>query len=62
MRSFNVLDRDQNIAQNYLLEASAGTGKTFSIENIVVRLLLEKDFPLSKSCVCSHLLKRQHAI
>lgn len=41
MKSFNVLDRKQNIHQNYLLEASAGTGKTFSIENIVVRLLIE---------------------
>ncbi len=43
MNSFQVLDRTQNIHQNYLLEASAGTGKTFSIENIVVRLLIEGD-------------------
>lgn len=42
MKSFNVLDAELNIHQNYLLEASAGTGKTFSIENIVVRLLIEK--------------------
>lgn len=43
MKSFNVLDRDVDIHRNYLLEASAGTGKTFSIENIIVRLLLEKE-------------------
>lgn len=49
--SFNVLSRHQNIAQNYLLEASAGTGKTFAIENIVVRLLLEKSFSLSEILV-----------
>lgn len=42
MHSFNVLDRSQKIHRNYLLEASAGTGKTFSIENIVVRLLIEE--------------------
>lgn len=41
--SFQVLDRHLRIHQNYLLEASAGTGKTFSIQNIVVRLLLESD-------------------
>ncbi|HEY4832529.1 MAG TPA: UvrD-helicase domain-containing protein, partial [Waddliaceae bacterium] len=41
MKTFNVLDRHLDIHRNYLLEASAGTGKTFSIENIVVRLLLE---------------------
>jgi exodeoxyribonuclease V beta subunit len=47
MQSFNVLDRHQNIHRNYLLEASAGTGKTFSIENIVVRLLIEGENPLN---------------
>lgn len=41
MNRFNVLDRSLNIHQHYLLEASAGTGKTFSIQNIVVRLLIE---------------------
>lgn len=43
MRTFNVLDRNLDIHRNYLLEASAGTGKTFSIENIIVRLLIEKE-------------------
>lgn len=45
MTRFNVLDRRQDIQRHYLLEASAGTGKTFSIENIVVRLLIEGEFP-----------------
>ncbi len=52
MKQFNVLERNLSIHQNYLLEASAGTGKTFSIQNIVVRLLLEKPtIPLNKILV-----------
>jgi exodeoxyribonuclease V beta subunit len=43
LKAFNVLDRHLDIHRNYLIQASAGTGKTFSIENIVVRLLLEKE-------------------
>jgi exodeoxyribonuclease V beta subunit len=41
MKQFNVLTRHLALHQHYLLEASAGTGKTFSIQNIVVRLLIE---------------------
>ena len=41
MKKFQVLDRNLPLHQHYLLEASAGTGKTFSIQNIVVRLLIE---------------------
>lgn len=41
MPSFDVLNRKTNIHQSRLLEASAGTGKTFSIENMVARLLIE---------------------
>jgi len=41
MPGFNVLDRTHNIHRNHLLEASAGTGKTYAIENIVLRLLVE---------------------
>lgn len=41
MSSFNALKSNLNIHKNYLIEASAGTGKTFSIENIVSRLLIE---------------------
>jgi exodeoxyribonuclease V beta subunit len=52
MKRFNVLDRKQDVHRHYLLEASAGTGKTFSIENIVVRLLLEEPaLPLEKILV-----------
>lgn len=40
---FNILSKEQSVYQNYILEASAGTGKTFSIENIVVRLLIENN-------------------
>jgi exodeoxyribonuclease V beta subunit len=46
MKSFNVLDRALNLRDSYLLEASAGTGKTFSIENIVARLLIEDQPPI----------------
>lgn len=42
IREFNILDRTQNIHSHCLLEASAGTGKTFAVENLVVRLLLEE--------------------
>lgn len=45
MNSFNILNRDLNIHKDYLIEASAGTGKTFSIQNIVVRLLIEGQNP-----------------
>ncbi len=39
MQSFDVLSHKTDIHRSLLLEASAGTGKTFSIENIVSRLL-----------------------
>jgi len=42
MKSFDVLDPSVDIHRHHLLEASAGTGKTFSIENIIVRLLIEE--------------------
>ncbi len=42
MKSFDVLDESLDIYKSHLLEASAGTGKTYSIENIVVRLLIER--------------------
>lgn len=41
MENFNILDRNQKIYSSYLLEASAGTGKTFAIENLFARLLLD---------------------
>lgn len=41
MLGFDVLDPLLDLRRSYFLEASAGTGKTFTIENIVVRLLQE---------------------
>ena len=41
MKTFAVLDRNQDIFGAKILEASAGTGKTFSVEHLFVRLLLE---------------------
>lgn len=43
---FNVLDRSLNVFQTRFLEASAGTGKTFAIEHLYVRLLIEGESPL----------------
>lgn len=39
----NILDPATDIHKSTTLQASAGTGKTFLIENLIVRLLLEKD-------------------
>ncbi len=36
---------------NYLLEASAGTGKTFSLAHLVLRLLTEKEYDISEILV-----------
>ncbi len=43
MKVFNVIDQKFNIFGKKLIEASAGTGKTFAIEHLFVRLLLEKE-------------------
>lgn len=42
---FDVLDPNLDIMKSTFLEASAGTGKTFAIEHLVKRLLLEKNGP-----------------
>jgi len=39
--TFSILDRTNEVGGSLLLEASAGTGKTFAIEHLVVRLLLK---------------------
>lgn len=41
MKRFNILDPNCPFLGAHLLEASAGTGKTFTIEHVVVRLVLE---------------------
>ncbi|MBS0628669.1 MAG: UvrD-helicase domain-containing protein [Verrucomicrobia bacterium] len=46
MQRFDILDPELNIFQNTFLEASAGTGKTFAIEHLVIRLLLESKEPI----------------
>lgn len=43
MNHFDILSKQQSIHRNAILEASAGTGKTFTIEHLVVRLLTEID-------------------
>jgi exodeoxyribonuclease V beta subunit len=41
MRRFDVLECGLDILGHHFLEASAGTGKTFAIEHLVARLILE---------------------
>jgi exodeoxyribonuclease V beta subunit len=41
VKSFDVLSGELNLFESRVLEASAGTGKTFSIENLVTRLIVE---------------------
>lgn len=41
MRSFNCLDPSTKLYTHTLVEASAGTGKTFAIEHLVVRFVLD---------------------
>lgn len=41
--SFSILDRSVDLSSSLLLEASAGTGKTFAIEHLVVRQLLSSE-------------------
>lgn len=43
---FDVLNRNLNVFEPHFLEASAGTGKTFAIEHLATRLLIEGDAPL----------------
>lgn len=40
---FDVLSKDLSINAHFLVEASAGTGKTFTIEHLFIRRLLERD-------------------
>lgn len=41
MKTFDVLDPNLDVRGCFFLEASAGTGKTFAIEHLICRLLLE---------------------
>lgn len=51
MSSFDILSRATPLQRRLFLEASAGTGKTFTIEHLVVRLLLETDLTLEQILV-----------
>jgi len=51
MNSFDILSRAVPLQRRLFLEASAGTGKTFTIEHLVVRLLLETDFTIEQILV-----------
>lgn len=48
MNSFDILSKTTPLHSRLFLEASAGTGKTFTIEHLVVRLLLETCFNLNE--------------
>lgn len=45
MQAFNILDPNLNVFESRFLEASAGTGKTFAIQHLFVRLLSEGKTP-----------------
>lgn len=51
MSAFDVLSKETSILGNWFLQASAGTGKTFTIEHLVIRLLLEGDCRLDQILV-----------
>lgn len=59
--NFDVLSDSLDIFQNYFLEASAGTGKTFAIEQLVVRLVIEGDHPLSLNQILAVTFTREAA-
>ena len=46
MRIFDILDPNTAAVGKHFLEASAGTGKTFTIENVIPRLILESEDPI----------------
>ncbi len=51
MPSFDVLDPATSIDGKRFLQASAGTGKTFTIEHVVLRLVTEKAVPIGSILV-----------
>ncbi|MDP1836421.1 MAG: UvrD-helicase domain-containing protein [Chlamydiales bacterium] len=55
MKRFDIHCRNLNIYQHHNLEASAGTGKTYSIEHLVTRLLIENG-PRGEPCRLSEIL------
>lgn len=51
MKEFDVLNSDLEANSRLFIEAAAGTGKTFTIEHLVARLIIEKDFHLDQILV-----------
>ncbi len=51
MKEFNILDPSLNILGPHLIEASAGTGKTFAIEHLFTRLLIESSLNIEQILV-----------
>ena len=49
MRSFDF--RNVELEGSNIIEASAGTGKTYSIAGIFLRLVLERDMPVDRILV-----------
>lgn len=48
---FNCLNANQNIFGKFFLEASAGTGKTFAIEHLVIRMIIESNISIEEILV-----------
>lgn len=48
---FNILDPNETLNERLFLEASAGTGKTFTIEHFVLRLMIEKGLSIDEILV-----------
>jgi len=46
VKVFDILDPNTPAVGKHFLEASAGTGKTFTIENVIPRLILESEDPI----------------
>ena len=51
MNESNVSVEDYDLGEHAVVEASAGTGKTYTIERLVLRLLIDEAVPLDKILV-----------
>ncbi len=47
-KGFNVLDPTLPLKKRLFIEASAGTGKTFAMENLMLRFLIEEGIPIEQ--------------
>jgi exodeoxyribonuclease V beta subunit len=61
--NFNVLDPTLNVRQSRIIEASAGTGKTFAIQHLVIRfILLDPLVPLSRMAIITFTRKATQSL